>query len=143
MPRSSRSLRSASLDLMKLCREHGVLYIDTVVEPWAGFYFDHSADPAERSNYMLRETVRAERRANPGGTTAVSCCGANPGMVSWLVKAALLNIATDTGVTVDYDCSNACSPLPDEVFAKCNVPLPPPPSSSGSQGSTSSSSGGP
>ena len=97
------SVDTSSLDLMKLCREHGVLYIDTVVEPWAGFYFDHSADPAERSNYMLRETVRAERRANPGGTTAVSCCGANPGMVSWLVKAALLNIATDTGVTVDSE----------------------------------------
>src|SRR3546814_9329401 len=31
-------------------------------------------------------------------TTAVSCCGANPGMVSWFVKAALLNIAGDTGV---------------------------------------------
>jgi homospermidine synthase len=41
--------------------------------------------------------VRAEKRANPGGTTAISCCGANPGMVSWLVKEALLDIARDTG----------------------------------------------
>ena len=37
------------------------------------------------------------RRATPGGPTAVSCCGANPGMVSWFVKQALLNIAADTG----------------------------------------------
>jgi homospermidine synthase len=92
------SVDTSSLELMKFCRELGALYVDTVVEPWAGFYFDHTADPAERSNYMLRETVRAERRANPGGTTAVSCCGANPGMVSWLVKAALLDIARDTGL---------------------------------------------
>lgn len=92
------SVDTSSLDLMKLCRELGVLYIDTVVEPWAGFYFDREADPATRSNYMLRETVRAERRANPGGTTAVSCCGANPGMVSWLLKEGLLKIAADTGL---------------------------------------------
>ena len=72
-----------------ICREIGALYIDTVVEPWPGFYFDKSRGNASRSNYALRETVLAERRANPGGTTAVSCCGANPGMVSWFVKQAL------------------------------------------------------
>ncbi|WP_316015084.1 homospermidine synthase [Roseobacter sp. HKCCA0434] len=91
------SVDTSSLDIMRFCREIGVLYIDTVVEPWAGFYFDMDGDPAERTNYALRETVRAEKRANPGGPTAVSCCGANPGMVSWFVKQALLDIARDTG----------------------------------------------
>ena len=91
------SVDTSSLDIMKHCRELGVLYIDTVVEPWPGFYFNQDAAPAERSNYAVREAVRAEKRANPGGTTAVSCCGANPGMVSWLVKEALLDIARDTG----------------------------------------------
>ena len=43
----------------------------------------------------MRETVLAARRKTPGGTTAVSCCGANPGMVSWFVKQALLNVAGD------------------------------------------------
>jgi homospermidine synthase len=43
----------------------------------------------------LRETLLAEKRNNPGGITAVSCCGANPGMVSWFVKRALLNLAKD------------------------------------------------
>ena len=91
------SVDVGSLDMMKHCRELGVLYIDTVVEPWPGFYFNKDADPAEQTNYALRETVRKEKRENPGGTTAVSCCGANPGMVSWFVKEALLNIARDTG----------------------------------------------
>ncbi len=91
------SVDTGSLDIMKYCRELGVLYIDTVVEPWPGFYFNQDAAPAERTNYALREKVRAEKFANPGGTTAVSCCGANPGMVSWFVKEALLNIARDTG----------------------------------------------
>ena len=92
------SVDTSSLDLMKLCRELGVLYIDTVVEPWLGFYFDNKEGNAARTNYMLREAVRAEKEARPGGTTAVSCCGANPGMVSWFVKQALLDLAGDLGV---------------------------------------------
>ncbi|MEM6763124.1 MAG: saccharopine dehydrogenase NADP-binding domain-containing protein, partial [Pseudomonadota bacterium] len=89
------SVDTSSVDIMRLTREIGVLYIDTVVEPWPGFYFDTDADPATRTNYHLRETARAEKRRNPGGTTAVSCCGANPGMVSWFVKEALLNLNRD------------------------------------------------
>ena len=95
------SVDTSSLDLMKFCREIGVLYIDTVVEPWLGFYFDDTVDNAARTNYALRETVRQEKRANPGGTTAVSCCGANPGMVSWFVKQGLVNLANDMGMTFD------------------------------------------
>ncbi|MCV0393845.1 MAG: homospermidine synthase [Rhizobiaceae bacterium] len=87
------SVDTGSLDLIKLCRKLGVFYIDTVVEPWLGFYFDTKADNASRTNYALRETVREEKRNNPGGTTAISCCGANPGMVSWFVKQALVNLA--------------------------------------------------
>ena len=71
------SVDTSSLDIMKFCREIGVLYIDTVVEPWAGFYFD-TENNAERTNYALRQKVRDEKAANPGGTTAVSCCGATP-----------------------------------------------------------------
>ncbi len=92
------SVDTGSLDLIKLCRELGVLYIDTVVEPWLGFYFDESLSNADRTNYALRETVRKEKRKNPGGTTAVSCCGANPGMVSWFVKQALVDVAREVGL---------------------------------------------
>jgi homospermidine synthase len=84
--------------IMEFSREVGALYIDTVAEPWPGFYFDPKLGPEARSNYALRETVLAARRKNPGGSTAVSCCGANPGMVSWFVKQALLNVAGDLGV---------------------------------------------
>ena len=89
------SVDTSSLDIMEYCREIGALYIDTVVEPWVGFYFDKSKGPESRSNYALRETVLEARRRNPGGTTAVSCCGANPGMVSWFVKQALVNLKAD------------------------------------------------
>ncbi len=93
------SVDTSSLDLMRCAREIGALYVDTVVEPWPGFYFSKSVDNEARTNYALRETVLEERRKNPGGPTAVSCCGANPGMVSWFVKQALLNLAADIGKT--------------------------------------------
>ena len=91
------SVDTSSLDIMRHCRELGALYIDTVVEPWPGFYYDKSLGNEARTNYALRETVMEERRKNPGGPTAVSCCGANPGMVSWFVKQALVNLAHDLG----------------------------------------------
>lgn len=94
------SVDTGSLDIMKHCRDIGALYIDTVVEPWLGFYFDKTAGSAARTNYALRETVRREKMANPGGTTAVSCCGANPGMVSWFAKQALVDVASALGL--DY-----------------------------------------
>ncbi|MDR6103222.1 homospermidine synthase [Agrobacterium larrymoorei] len=92
---------ASSVDLMKLCRKHDVLYIDTVVEPWLGFYFDDKADNAARTNYRLRQTMLKAKEKHPGGTTAVSTCGANPGMVSWFVKQALVNLASDMGVKIE------------------------------------------
>jgi homospermidine synthase len=94
------SVDTSSVDIMEYCRELGVLYIDTVVEPWPGFYYDSKLGPEARSNYALRETVQAARRRKPGGSTAISCCGANPGMVSWFVKQALLNVAADLKLKV-------------------------------------------
>ena len=91
------SVDTSSLDLMRYCREIEALYIDTVVEPWPGFYFSKNLGNEARTNYALRETVLEERRKRPGGTTAISCCGANPGMVSWFVKQALRNLAADMG----------------------------------------------
>jgi homospermidine synthase len=94
-----------SLAMIELCREVGAFYIDTVAEPWKGFYFDEKLPTAARTNYALRETILAARRKNPGGTTAVNCCGANPGMVSWFVKQALLNVATDLGMKFEEPTS--------------------------------------
>ena len=89
------SVDVSSLAVMELCRELNTLYVDTVMEPWLGFYFDKSAGPEARSNYALRESLLAARRKSPGGTTAINCCGANPGMVSWFVKQALVNLKAE------------------------------------------------
>jgi homospermidine synthase len=92
------SVDTSSVAIMALARELGALYIDTVIEPWPGFYDDPAAPLAQRTNYALRQSLLAERRRCPGGPTAVSACGANPGMVSWFVKQALLDVADAVGL---------------------------------------------
>jgi homospermidine synthase len=89
------SVDTSSVDLMEFAKDLNAFYIDTVVEPWPGLYTDATRSISERSNYALRESVLALRRRRPGGVTAVSCCGANPGMVSWMVKQALLDVASE------------------------------------------------
>ena len=94
------SVDTSSVALIDFCKDIGALYIDTVVEPWPGFYTDTRLSVSQRSNYALRETLMDLRRRRPGGPTAVSTCGANPGMVSWFVKQALLDVAEAVGLAV-------------------------------------------
>ena len=53
------SVDTGSVDIMELCNELGALYIDTVNEPWLGFYFDKTKGAAARS------TMRCARRRSP------------------------------------------------------------------------------
>lgn len=75
--------------------------MDTGKEEWEGHYSDLEKDLGSRTNYGMRERMLKEVRSRGLNTTAVSCCGANPGMVNWMVKQALLNIARDTGFTLE------------------------------------------
>jgi homospermidine synthase len=80
---------------MHYCWQHQILYLDTCIEPWEGRYDNSSLSISQRSNYALREEVLAFRLDKQAGTTAVVTQGANPGLVSCLLKQALLNIAAD------------------------------------------------
>jgi len=94
------SVDVSSISLMELCHEIGALYLDTCIEPWPGGYTDPNLSPSRRTNYALREQALALRDSRPKGPTAVITHGANPGLVSHLVKQALLNVAHDTGARV-------------------------------------------
>ncbi|MGA0878153.1 MAG: saccharopine dehydrogenase C-terminal domain-containing protein [Ilumatobacteraceae bacterium] len=111
------SVDTSSVDIMRCVRENGALYIDTVTEPWEGFYLDHSVGPAGRTNEVLRAQVLAERRRSPGGPTAVSCCGANPGAVSWFVKEALARLAAETGPNEARVVGGDPIPAPEDAGA--------------------------
>jgi homospermidine synthase len=90
------SVGVSSVALIELCRELGVLYLDTCIEPPPGGYTDPTKSISERSNYAMRESALALRRPEPN-PTAIVAHGANPGMVSHLVKRALLHLARDLG----------------------------------------------
>ena len=76
-----------SMDLVKYCRDNDILYLDTCIEPWAGYYTDSTIPPERRSNYALRQSV-LDLRAELGtpGPTAIMAHGANPGLVNHFVK---------------------------------------------------------
>src|SRR6202158_3747841 len=92
------SVDVSSVALVQLARERGALYLDTCIEPWAGGYTDPHATVDSRSNYTMRLEALALRKGAEKAPTAVLTHGANPGLVSHLVKQALLNIAKDLGV---------------------------------------------
>jgi homospermidine synthase len=110
------SVDVSSVALIQLARERGALYLDTCVEPWAGGYTDPNATVDSRSNYTMRLQVLALRSGAEKTSTAVLTHGANPGLVSHLVKQALLNIANDTGV-------DAGTPSSRESWAKLSQAL--------------------
>ena len=95
------SVDVSSIALIQLCWEKGALYLDTCIEPWPGGYTDPTVAPAKRTNYAMRENALALRETMKRAPTAVLTHGANPGLVSHLVKQAMINIATDTGVEHD------------------------------------------
>jgi homospermidine synthase len=88
----------SSVALIDWCQQHGVLYIDACIEPWPGGHTDVAVPANRRSNYAYREAALALRGKYPAGPTSVLMHGANPGLVSHLVKQALLNLADDAGV---------------------------------------------
>jgi homospermidine synthase len=87
------SVDISSFELIQLCQQHKVLYLDTVTEPWAGVYANPNIDLSARTNYVLREEVLALKKT--ATTTALITHGANPGLVSHFVKQALINLAQD------------------------------------------------
>ena len=92
------SVDVSTIALIRLAWEKGAMYLDTCIEPWPGGYTDAAAPPAKRTNYALREEALALRKGGERHPTAVLTHGANPGLVSHLVKQALVNIAGDLGV---------------------------------------------
>jgi len=91
------SVDVSSIELAELAQEKGCLYMDTCIEPAAGGYTSGSLE--DRTNYMLRERAIVLKKKYPKGTpTLLFAHGINPGLISSLLKQALINIATDTNL---------------------------------------------
>jgi len=92
------AINVSSLALLEYCQQHGVLYLDACIEPWAGGHVDTAVSPVQRSNYAFREAALELRQRYGQGATAVVNHGVNPGLVSHLLKQALCNLAADHGL---------------------------------------------
>jgi homospermidine synthase len=101
------SVDVSSLALIRYCWEKGAMYLDTCIEPWPGGYTDPTIPVAKRTNYAMREEALGLRAGTARAPTAVPTHRANPGLVSHLVKQALLNLANDTGVTAKPPASRS------------------------------------
>jgi homospermidine synthase len=94
------SVDVSSTALIEWCQAHGVLYLDTCIEPWAGGYVvDADRSQSDTTNYALRETALALRCK--GRPSAVVAHGANPGIISHLAKAGLLEMAAVRGLALE------------------------------------------
>jgi len=98
------SVDVSSLALIALCRRRGALYLDTCNEPWPGRYDNPALSASLRSNYALREEALSFRNEHCAGPTALITHGANPGLVSSLLKQALLEMAAQSGLHVGKPC---------------------------------------
>jgi homospermidine synthase len=92
-----------SITLSDWCHLNGVLYVDTAIEPWEADVWDFDKPTSARTEYGYHQRARrtAAARWSPDGPTAVITHGANPGLVSHFVKAALLDIAAAMRLAAD------------------------------------------
>ena len=81
--------------ILQWCHDHGVLYLNTSVEEWDPYEGGANKHPLERTLYYRHMRMRdMKSRWTKTGATAIVEHGANPGLVSHLVKKALVDIAT-------------------------------------------------
>lgn len=81
-------------EILQWCHDHGVRYLNTSVELWDPYYDATGQDPRERSLYVRHLDVRRLVSSwKEKGPTAVVEHGANPGLVSHMVKEAMTSIA--------------------------------------------------
>ena len=74
------SVDVSSVDLVEWCADHGVLYVDTSIEPWPGVFDNPMISVRERTNFQTRERMlRLGRRLGAAAPTAAgSPCSSPP-----------------------------------------------------------------
>ena len=87
-------------DLLLYCQQRKILYIDTACYPWSDEDF-WTWPVWKKCNYAERKTLLKGIDNFKYTSTAIVSCGANPGMVSWFVKQALINLAKDTNYPLE------------------------------------------
>jgi homospermidine synthase len=92
-------------EIIGWAHDHEVLYLNTSLEEWNPYEGGKTKHPLERTLYVRHMRIREMKsKWDKPGATAVVEHGANPGLVSHLVKKALVDIANKTiedGIATD------------------------------------------
>jgi len=91
--------------ILQWAHDHDVMYLNTSIEEWNPYEGGHNKHPLERTLYVRHMRMREMKsKWTKTGATAIVEHGANPGLVSHLVKKALVDIANKTiedGIATD------------------------------------------
>jgi homospermidine synthase len=106
------SMNVSSIDLIEWCHDNGVLYIDTSIEPWPNYYDNPDIPTDRRTTYHLRHiTFQMAKRWPARSASALVTHGANPGLITYLAKQAIMDVAGFQGI-------DAAKPARREDWAK-------------------------
>ncbi|MEK6900566.1 MAG: saccharopine dehydrogenase NADP-binding domain-containing protein, partial [Nanoarchaeota archaeon] len=81
------------LDIVKWCHDNEVLYVNSSVEVWDSYGERFTATPYEKSLYKRQMDIKNLAKDWKNATTFVVDHGANPGLISHMVKQGLIDIA--------------------------------------------------
>ena len=91
--------------ILQWAHDNEVLYLNTSIEEWNPYEGGKNKHPLERTLYVRHMRMREMKsKWEKPGATAIVEHGANPGLVSHLVKKALVDIANKTiedGIATD------------------------------------------
>lgn len=88
------------IELVEFCLKNGVLYIDTSIERWKDEPDEVIPKMEERTLYHTHAEIREMASKYNDAATCVVTHGANPGLVTYFVKQALLDIAKAVGLKI-------------------------------------------
>ena len=81
-------------EIIQWCHDHDVNYLNTSIEQWDPYSHSHLKHPTEKTLYFRHMRLRKMRESwKKVGPTMITEHGANPGLISSLVKQGLLDIA--------------------------------------------------
>jgi homospermidine synthase len=89
------------IELLKWCRVHNVLYVNTSVEEWNYIEGFDERSPYDKSLYARHQEIDKEISSwfDNNGATAVLDHGANPGLISHFMKQGLIDLAKSKKIT--------------------------------------------
>jgi homospermidine synthase len=81
-------------DIIQWCHDHEVNYLNTSIELWDPYTASHQKHPTEKTLYYRHMRLKdMMKRWKKKGPTIITEHGANPGLISSLVKQGLIDIA--------------------------------------------------